>query len=116
MKIIHYINYAFVALTVILYVIIGYQAILAQFFLACFQLVTALVLTLLFKKFSQQQTIKLFYYWMSVIIWFVLTLSLQSLKLSFFEPVFITIIPMCIACYFVYVTYLHSLTHKHHEP
>lgn len=109
MKILHYINFAAVAITLLLYASMGFNGFYAQFILGCFQLLFALILTLAFKKFDSRQTVKLFYYWIGVIIWFVLALSLDSLRSTYFEPVIIIAIPMCIAAYFVYVTYrIHS--------
>ncbi len=116
MKTLHYFNFAFVTLTLLIYIIYGQQALTAQFFLGFFQLIVAAIFTLLFKKFHPNQTNKLFYYWMSVIIWLLLTISLNSQDLEYFQLAFIIIIPMGIAIFFVYITHLFSLKNKKYEP
>jgi hypothetical protein len=105
---IHYTNCFAVAFTLVLYAIYGETALTAQFFLGCFQMATAIILTLQFKKFPKHKTNKLFYYWMAVILWFILQLSLNRIVGDHFALVLLIGIPMLIACYFTYLTYLFS--------
>jgi len=103
MKIIHYINCIAVISTILLYTVYGQKELTAQFFLGCYQILIAIIITLQFKRFPKYKTDKIFYYWLAVIIWFIIDLSLNDL----IEEYFILIsIPMLIACYFTYITHL----------
>ena len=108
MKIIYYINCIAVISTILLYTVYGQKALTAQFFLGCFQTATGIIITLQLKKFPKHKTNKLFYYWMAVIVWFTLQLSLNRIVGDYFALVLLIGIPMLIACYFTYLTYLFS--------
>lgn len=105
MKIIYYINCIVVIFTILLYTVCRQKALTAQFFLGCYQIIVAIIITLQFKRFPKHKTDKLFYYWLAVIIWFIINLSLNDLVDKYFIILLIGI-PMLIACYFTYIIYL----------
>ncbi|KOS07633.1 hypothetical protein AM493_17480 [Flavobacterium akiainvivens] len=115
LRIAHYVNYAAVALTITLYTAYGFKALTAQFLLGCYQVITAIILTVLLRKFEKQQTVKLLVYWILVITWLLLALTLRNLKERIYIPIILCGIPMCIAGYFVYVTYVFSLNPNKNE-
>jgi hypothetical protein len=106
MKFIHYLNCFALFLTLTLYAIFGEKALTAQFFLGCFQILTAIIITLHFKKFPEYKTKKLFYYWMAVILWFILQISLNRIAGNHYTLPLLIGMPMLIACYFTHLTYL----------
>ncbi len=111
MKVLHYINCSFYALAVIPYITIYcvMYGMYAQFLLGVYQVILALVLFTFFKKFNNEIKKHLRNYG-------ILTLGILSLIFlisktyqSGNDPilvVFVFIIPMLIASYFVYITYL----------
>ena len=105
MKIIHYINCIAVISTILLYAVYGQKGLSAQFFLGCYQITVATIITIKYKRFPKHKTDKLFYYWLAVIIWFIIDFSLNDLVEEYFIILLIGI-PMLIACYFTYITYI----------
>ena len=111
MKALHYINLIFYTITIILYATIYFviYGLYAQFFLGIIQVIIAF--TLLFYKKNFNEIIKKHFlnYWILVLVTLVAIAAL-SIKSNFSNSfIYITIlfiIPMLIATYFVYITYL----------
>jgi hypothetical protein len=116
LKIVHGINYGLAAITIVWYFAAGYEALTIQFFMGCYQLITALVLSILFRKFETKQVITLLIYWALTVIWVLLAMFFDNLKPEIFASVILIWLPIFISAYFVYVTYVFSSKPNHHEP
>ena len=111
MKALHYINLVFYTITIILYatIYLVIYGLYAQFFLGIIQVIIAF--TLLFYKKNFNLIIKkhFLYYWILVLTTLVViaALSIKSnFSNSFVYTSILFVIPMLIATYFVYITYL----------
>ncbi|EZH72602.1 hypothetical protein ATO12_20925 [Aquimarina atlantica] len=102
MKTIHNINKWSFIITLILYLTI-YYGLLAQIFLGGIQVTLAITLFMYWRKFNNQQKKHLLIYSCLTIIYGLLCLT--DIMNSDFAPIFLFIIPMTIAGYFVYTTY-----------
>ncbi len=103
MKIIHNINKWSFIITLLLYITI-YYGLIAQFFLGCIQVIIALMLFVFWKKLKTKPKQHLFTY-SGVAIVYGLLLWLTDIVDSDFGFVFVTIVPMSIAGYFLFITW-----------
>ncbi len=111
MKILHCANCCFYILTIIPYITIYFvmYGMYAQFLLGVIQLILALILLFSLKKFNLDIRKHMKRYWMSVlgILSFIWVISKSSgIKDDVIQVLFVFVIPMIIASYFVYITYL----------
>ena len=99
--ILRYVNRAFFALTLCLYVTI-LLGLYAQVVLGAYQLLVGLILLFFLKKLSIKPKNGILIYWFVVSIYFVITYTLNKVAKDF--PVInFMIIPMLIASYFTYI-------------
>ena len=99
---IFYLNIITLAVTLIAYAYNKGTGLQAQFILGVFQVIVALVYTVI--VFSAASNLKwlLLYYWILVIVFFIVVRILPDAYYNFTLIIF----PLLIACYFVYITYL----------
>ncbi|WP_211075738.1 hypothetical protein [Aquimarina sp. MMG016] len=107
MKTIHNINKWSFIITLLLYLTI-YFGLLAQILLGSVQIILVLILLYYWKDFQTKQKQHLAIY-VGIVIFYGLLFLTNVLK-SYFLIFFITVVPMSIAGYFVYITYLISIS------
>ncbi|WP_412984003.1 hypothetical protein [Pontimicrobium sp. IMCC45349] len=110
MKLIHYINTIVYLITIIPYITIKYAflGMYAQILLGITQLIIGIILVIFINRLTKKQTYLLKLYWL-----FTLTIIALMSIVGYFEiytsylliPL-VFILPMCIATYSVYLTYL----------
>ncbi len=101
MKTLHYINLVSFTITLLLYITIFYGMI-AQVFLGTIQVILALILLLYWKTLKSRQKKLLAVYAFVAILYGLLWLT--DIVNTDFAIAFITVIPMSIAAYFLYIT------------
>lgn len=111
MKALHYINSLFYGFTIIPYLTIYYFAygMYAQFLLGILQMVIALILLLYIKKFNLKVKRHFKNYWISTLGTLLILFLFSQTEKTINEAlviVFVFIIPIFIASYFIYITYL----------
>lgn len=110
MKILHYINCLFYLITIVPYITIQYAffGMYAQFILGIAQIVIAIIISLYFKKHSRINKKHISNYWIAALTNLLAILILFKTNFTNNETItilFLFIIPMLIASYFVYITY-----------
>ncbi len=103
MKIIHYINSTCFTITLLLYITIFY-GLMAQVFLGSIQVIIAIILFIYWNKLTSKPQKHLIIYTLISLLYGLLWLT--DIVDTDFGIVFIAVIPMMIAGYFVYITYL----------
>ena len=115
-KISFYINIIAVVAILLLYAIFGMKALSGQFVLGCFQILIAIIITvtkMISKNKYNTESKHLLRYWISVGVWFIMLKTLYRSNSLVIETIIISVIPMLIACYFTYTTYLiHKQDHE----
>ncbi len=111
MKALHYINCFFYLITIIPYLTIYYAMVgmYVQFILGFVQIIIAIILLFYTKKYNKNIKEHILYYWSSVLVILFIILALSksnNIGNDIIQIAFIIIIPMLIASYFVYITYL----------
>ncbi|KOS07636.1 hypothetical protein AM493_17495 [Flavobacterium akiainvivens] len=106
MKYIHYINFFALGITLLLYVTL-FLGMFAQLILGSLQLLLAAIITIAYyEKLNERCKKLLLRYWAfalaAVFIALVTWLAYEDNTTA--TVLFIFVIPMCVACYFVYVT------------
>lgn len=118
MKAIHFINMAATYLTLALYMLI-YFGMMAQIILGPLQLMLAIIISVnYYRQLDHHHQILIIYYWFASVSALIVAMLIwfgefnQAISIIGLFP-----IPMCVACYFLYVTRtLDSYLNKPYEP
>jgi hypothetical protein len=99
---IFYLNIIMLVVTLIAYAFKKGAGLQAQFILGVFQVIVALIYTVIVFSAALNLRRLLLYYWLLVIVFFITVRILPDAYYNFTLIIF----PLLIACYFVYITYL----------
>lgn len=106
MKIIHNINFWATLITLILYITV-YFGMLSQLVLGPLQLILATIVSVrYYKELDIHHKNLLLYYWVAVAFALTMAITLWTSDIfgSFVVITFLFVVPMSVACYFLYVT------------
>jgi len=105
MKAIHFINIVATYITIGLYMFI-FLGMIAQIILGPLQLLLAIIITIrYYKVLDQHNQILIMYYWFLVVVSLsIAAITWSGYKNSITAIIWVIVVPMLVACYFLYVT------------